>query len=341
LAQAEGLRGRARGARKKSSLGAAASMPSRPARKVEAGYGSVKLGAGGTLPKPVTYGQDKVKLAQNRNQRNILVYTPVAVYCFFLYIFMYYSFFRFTQLLVFMTCCIAAFGAVLLKVSSQGPFRLGSVACIFAVACGSLAGWYIHEQRIQFWYGYRYGSRYGNVVPSELASSHADASVIGFEKEAYVDTSMAVGYSPLGAWDQDFCVAPITSPEFKGDIQYFAAGTNCCCTNNRACRASFWCDGTGKDGMHSGVVIFDAGMFKSKNDHFHDAIRMATAVHDLVASKDAIIVRWVMNEDVQHTIDQSVREGRYMAAIAILFGAMVLVGGGDLGARSIYEEAYQ
>jgi hypothetical protein len=314
-------------------------MPREPVR--EAGYGSVKLGAGGTLPKPATYGQDKVLMAQNRGQRNILIFTPIVVYCVFLYIFMYYSFFYFTSLLVIMAGSIAACVGALLTVSNTGPFRLGAVASIFAVAFGSLAGWYIHEMRVQFWYGYRYGERYGNVVPSELATSHADASVIGFEKEAYVDTSSAVGYSPLGAWDQDFCVAPITSPEFKGDIQYFAAGTNCCCTNNRACRASFWCDGTGTDGMHSGVVVFDTGVFKSKNDHFRDAIRMATAVHDIVASKDAIIVRWVRTEDVQHTINQSVREGRYMALIAIAFGAMVLYGGGDLGARSIYEEAYQ
>jgi len=133
---------------------------------VEAGYGSVKLGAGGTLPKPVTYGQDKVKLAQNRNQRNILVYTPILVYIFFLYIFMYYSFFHLTSLLVVMACSVAACIAMLLTVSSDGPFRLGAVACIFAVAFGSLAGWYIHEMRVQFWYGYRYGERYGNVVPS-------------------------------------------------------------------------------------------------------------------------------------------------------------------------------
>ena len=31
---------------------------------------------------------------------------------------------------------------------------------------------------------------------------------------------------------------------------------------------------------------------------------MATAVHDIVASKDAIIVRWVRTEDVQYTINQ-------------------------------------
>ena len=34
------------------------------------------------------------------------------------------------------------------------------------------------------------------------------------------------------------------------------------------------CDGTGTDGMHSGVVVFDTGVFKSKNDHFRDAIRI-------------------------------------------------------------------
>jgi hypothetical protein len=316
-------------------------MPRGPPRLIEAGYGSIKLGAGGTLPKPATYGQDKVNLAQNRGLRNVLVYTPIVVYCVFVFLFMYLSFYYFTPLLVVSASSIGFCVMALLRVSNTGPIRLGAVACIFAVGLGSLAGWYVHEMRMQFWYGYKYGQTYHNVVPSELATSHADATSIGFEKEAYVDTSQAVGYSPLGAWDQDFCVAPIISPEFKGDIQYFAAGTNCCCTNNRACRASFTCDGTGSDGMHTGVVIFDAGVFKSKNDHFRDAIRMATAVHDLQSSKDAIIVRWVRNEDVKYTMNQSLREGRYMAAIAIVFGAMVFWLAGDLGARSIYEEAYQ
>merc|ERR1719181_135025 len=115
-----------------------------------------------------------------------------------------------------------------MKADGAGPYRLGAVTCTLAVILGSSAGWYIHEKRMQFWYGYQYGERYGNVVPSELASAHADASVIGFEVEAYVDTAQSVSYSPLGAWDADFCVAPITSPGFEGEIQYFAVGTNCC-----------------------------------------------------------------------------------------------------------------
>ena len=43
--------------------------------------------------------------------------------------------------------------------------------------------------QVQYWYALQYGQRYSNVVPTQLAAAHSDASVIGFEAEAAVPSS--------------------------------------------------------------------------------------------------------------------------------------------------------
>jgi hypothetical protein len=302
-------------------------------------YGSVgRLGAGGTLPLPANYGKQK-KAALNVMEVNILIGTPCVIYVFFLLLFMFYSFFKLSGIITIavvtmVVCC----GVIVNADASIGPFRFGATCCLFAVFMGSSFGWYIHERRVQFWYGHQYGERYGNVVPSELATAHADAAVIGFEHEAYVDIAQSVGYTPLGAWDDEFCVAPVVSPGFHGEIQYFAAGTNCCSVTKRG--STWTCDNFKSDGQHSGIVIFDTGVFYTKADHYRDAIRMAAATWDLQVAKDTLIVRWVSAADVGTAINREFVEAWGMAIICVAFGVVVLYGGADLGARSIYPDAY-
>jgi len=74
----------------------------------------------------------------------------------------------------------------------------------------------------------------------------------------------------------------------------------------------------------------------TKADHYRDAIRLAQATWDFMATKDAILVRWVRNADVAATIRQSLMEGWIMAAVSIVFGVVVIGGGADFGARAIY-----
>merc|ERR1719352_1594697 len=119
---------------------------------------------------------------------------------------------------------------VLCTGSTIGPDRFIALCSLIALLLGAPSGWYIHEKRVQYWYGLQYGQHYSNVVPTQLAAAHSDASVIGFEEEAAVDVAYTSGFKAIGQGGHVFCAAPITTGgDPAGQVQYFAVGRDCCC----------------------------------------------------------------------------------------------------------------
>jgi len=227
------------------------------------------------------------------------------------------------------SCCY------LILISTSGHSRTRSLLALvslLAILFGAGIGWFTHEKRVQFWYGLHYGERYSNVVPTQLASAHADASVIGFASGTYVDTENSAGYKSVGAAGHEFCAAPIIAEDFKGEIQYFAVGRDCCDD-----RAGFWCDSTGvKDVMHSGIVVQDYGALTSRADHYMDAVRLTVATWDLVTVPDPLIVRWVANSDIDSTIDEWKWDGIWMNLGASVFGITFVYIMMSAGLNAIY-----
>jgi hypothetical protein len=230
---------------------------------------------------------------------------------------------------------VAFSSCYLIVISTTGDSRARSLVAfvsLLAILFGAGIGWYTHEKRVQFWYGLHYGERYSNVVPTQLASAHADAAVIGFASGTYVDTENSAGYKSVGAAGHEFCAAPIIEDDFKGEVQYFAVGRDCCDD-----RAGFWCDGTGtKDTAHSGVVVHDYGALTSRADHYMDAVRLTVATWDIVSVPNPLIVRWVADANIDSTIDEWKWSGIYMNAGSSVFGLTFVYILMSVGLNAVY-----
>lgn len=227
------------------------------------------------------------------------------------------------------SCCYLF---ILMAMGRSRTSNLMALVSLLALLFGAGIGWFTHEKRVQFWYGLHYGERYSNVVPSQLASAHSDASVIGFASGTYVDTENSAGYKFVGAAGHEFCAAPIISDDFKGEVQYFAVGRDCCDD-----RAGFWCDATGtKETSHSGIVVHDYGLLTSRADHYMDAVRLAVATWDIVSVPNPLIVRWVEDANVEATIDEWKWSGIYMNIFSSVFGLSFVYIMMSFGLNAIY-----
>jgi len=308
-----------------TNYGSLLGVPNIPPSSMYAGY----TGAGGTLPKPVNQIQGRKKKLEAGAK--FLIITPAIFYAVFLLLFTWLSFFYPIRLQTGAAITCAFLGGVMYKAQWDGPVRFGAMLSLFAVILGSLAGWYLHETRAQFWYGYRYGERYNNVVPSQAAASLADAAVIGFEDDAYLDAPNAAGFTPIGAEGKEYCVSPIMAPDQEGEVQFWAGGTDCCYA-----RASFWCDAAAAKGRKSGVVIFDTGIFKTAIDHYRDAIKIAEATWEVKSAPEPLIVRFVEDSMVDATIQEMHDVTMLEAFIGVVIGMVLFGGAANVGASAFY-----
>jgi hypothetical protein len=241
----------------------------------------------------------------------------------------------------------------------RGPERFIALCSLLAILIGAPAGWYIHEKRVQYWYALHYGQHYSNVVPTQLAAAHSDASIIGFEAESNVAAAYTSGYKSIGQGGHVFCAAPITTGgDPVGQVQYFAVGRDCCCRpcpalgllgldkehepdldEYRDCckdAAPMTCDGVMAPGPHSGIVIHDFGVLSSRGDHYRDAVQLAAATWDLAVADEPIMVRWVETSQVDATIAQWKWEATWYMVSVLIFGLVVLYNGITAGLYAIF-----
>jgi hypothetical protein len=204
------------------------------------------------------------------------------------------------------------------------------IACLLAGVVGVQANRKFLEE---FWRLQR-GNTYNNVLPSESAMSHDDASVLIFTEGTILDTHRASGFkTPSGIR----CVAPILNAlDFDGLVEYWAVGTNCC-----HARGDFACNDALDPNARSGIVLgtypgamvtttppvslnvadADASVLLRRNEDLGDewvsAIRAAEATYGVVAAENALLVRW--------SADPSLQEGNLLKAAAILILGAVFV----------------
>lgn len=144
--------------------------------------------------------------------------------------------------------------------------------CIAAACVGTSVGVYLYDTYASTYWQLQDGAEYKGVSPSSKASDHADATILRFTPDAFVDTVRTLGYMEAGVV---YCVAPVASQKFSSAPQYWAAGKDCCDQ-----RANFRCGHVGNVGnaqANTGVLIKD----ESERAKYKTAIRMAEAVFNL------------------------------------------------------------
>lgn len=142
-----------------------------------------------------------------------------------------------------------------------------------AAACvGTSVGVYFYDTYASTYWQLQDGAEYKGLSPSSKASDHADATILSFTPDTFVDTMRTLGYMEAGVV---YCVAPVASPKFSNAPQYWAAGKDCCDQ-----RANFRCGAVSNiDNVQgkTGVLIKD----ESDREKYKTAIRMAEAVFNL------------------------------------------------------------
>merc|ERR1719253_1607017 len=97
--------------------------------------------------------------------------------------------------------------------------------CLTACCIGSSIGLFIYDSYgVTFWQ-LQGGAEYEHVSPASKGSNFADAQVLHFMPDAFVDTERTLGYMEAGTV---YCVAPVAAAKFSSAPQFWAAGKNCC-----------------------------------------------------------------------------------------------------------------
>lgn len=166
-----------------------------------------------------------------------------------------------------------------------------------------------------YWWAVNGGDHY-NVLPSEPAVAHVDASVITFSPSSKVDLMKTIGYHDRAV----YCMAPIMDSAQQDRVEYWAVGLNCCGT-----RSNFRCDDAADPTASSGVVLHRPAsrVLPSDYDKFLIAAKEAAAAYDLIAADDPILVRWV--KDPTKTIETMWVAGLGLLLTGLLVALVVFI----------------
>jgi len=221
-----------------------------------------------------------------------------------------------------------------------------SVLCLLAVAAGTACGLYGWNHQWRQWWWFSTGGVYDETSAATPALAREDASVISFIRpgsssssaSGWNYTSVAVSMSAGFVHDHVYCVAPVLNADMASGalitVNYWAIGVDCCSQGG----GSFTCDDSMDATAQTGVVMLRGGYPcpSCNNDLFALAVSKAEALHGLVSSNEALLVRWVSNatslEDTY--LEKALLYVLVVAIIALLFffvagGLCWYYGGGE------------
>lgn len=105
---------------------------------------------------------------------------------------------------------------------------------LFAISIGM----HSNHEYLEFYWEFQEGAEFRSVDPSTSANATNGASILHFKDGSFADNFRTVGFVFHGSI---YCVAPIArQSKFTSDIQYWAAGVNCCSK-----RSDFQCSSSG------------------------------------------------------------------------------------------------
>jgi len=231
-------------------------------------------------------------------------------WCGYMYVFVPYAFFLLTLLLLLVVqhfshmvamVLLAAMvlgACVLIAFGVTGAVRGGALSwitlgclCLVGMGMGLAAGhvaWQTGGVRQSWWLSR--GKHYSDITAGTDARSVIDAAAIDFDGNSRVDTQSSAGYSDGG---QTFCAAPVLAEDTATALKrvhFWAVGIDCCDGIG-----GFNCDESRQANAHKGVVMLDGGnpCPGCNARSFQSAVSKAQALHNLVGSDEAILVRWV------------------------------------------------
>lgn len=181
---------------------------------------------------------------------------------------------------------------------SERPMNMYlGVLCIGAIIAGGCVGFTCYELQFSHFWFLNDGHVYTNVLPSDPAAGYVDAGKLLFTEDSRVDTSKSLGYQ-----DGDtYCVAPILDDSDTGDVEFWAAGVNCC-----ASRGNFICDDAFEPNARGGAVIRSVSALSNDvRDKYALAVKQAEAAFEIASTPEPLFVRWVqdpqlLQEDFWH-----------------------------------------
>jgi len=158
--------------------------------------------------------------------------------------------------------------------------------CLAATCVGASVGVYLYDRYASTYWQLQDGAEYKHLSPSSKGSDYADASLLSFTPDAFVDTLRTLGYMEAGVV---YCVAPVSTQKFTDAPQYWAAGKDCCDQ-----RGNFRCGDAGNVQAKMGVLIQN----ESDEQKYKTAIRMAEAVYNLSPTETGhYALMWTASED--------------------------------------------
>lgn len=171
------------------------------------------------------------------------------------------------------------------KAGRNAEVVLGGL-CVLGIVLGSFVGFYAQVTNMNEYWRIGRGASYANVLPTELAATHNDATTIEFSEGSRVDTVKTFGYlDGRSSASTVYCVAPIQADPSETRVQYWAAGTDCCFS-----RDDFHC-GDSTSTSARGAVVWSSSYAQSKG--FVNAIEGAEKAYDLQAGDEYLLVKWV------------------------------------------------
>lgn len=186
-------------------------------------------------------------------------------------------------------------------IQGGGPMYLYlGILGLLAVSSGWTAGKSVNESDMaQFWAQQNLAAvnnTYAAIAPTSRAASLPDAFVIQFTENTRLDLRRVMGH--VAADGTTYCVAPILDETQLTEVEFWAAGTNCC-----ESRRSFKCSDALNPTARTGVVISDRGTTYNIERHkqFITAANQAASFYSLHTPETPIFVRWATDANTGHT----------------------------------------
>jgi hypothetical protein len=182
--------------------------------------------------------------------------------------------------------------------SATGPmYQYISILSLFALVLGFGAGKTISDRHMVQYWSPVLRPVYEDISPVSPAFSVQDGGTLKFTPIAQVDHQHVVGLqTPIGG--STYCVAPIRADAQNNEVNFWAAGLDCC-----GHRSAFTCDDSTKPGKGSGIVIVRDGSAYNIEQHqrFQMAAEQAAAAFGLHLPKAPIFVRWTLDAEGART----------------------------------------
>lgn len=163
--------------------------------------------------------------------------------------------------------------------------KLPEILTSLAVLQGLVAGLYVSEFQMSWFYSAALGRTYTNVLAQSPGGGYADAGDIVFASTAHVNAGMSTGYKS----GDIYCAAPIMDTVNQTlQVAFWAVGINCCRS-----RSDFTCGSESRSDSIYGLRVPPDGLIAQYQSDFMQAVKQAAEVYDLIVDDEPVLLNLV------------------------------------------------